>query len=184
MSRTVLRACGTTARACVWNSPPPPTYVDKKGKVRAKGIRRILRDRGLQMRDMKGKCKPRCPIRKRGSGPFCCMTRVLAHQPDFMPKRTLVEQVIEPHPEIKVIYYPKFYSEFNFIELYWRKAKGVTREHQGKGHLEEGRQEEGHQKKGFRETVIEALDRGGLLSPSYTPSSILSSCSPESSLLQ
>ncbi|KAK3825848.1 MAG: hypothetical protein J3Q66DRAFT_294774, partial [Benniella sp.] len=122
------------------------TFKDKKdGQVKVKGIKRILQERGFQVDKMRGKCeKLTCPIRERDTEPFCCMMQMLDHQPDFIAAtKTMVEQAIEPYPEIQVIYYPKFHAELNFIEMYWGDAKLNT----GKYRME-----------GFQETVIKALD--------------------------
>lgn len=115
------------------------------GIITTKGIRRILEERGLPVNKMRGKCdKLKCPIKKDYTEPFCCMMQMLNHQRDFMAAtKTMVVQVIEHHPEIEVIYYPKFHAELNFIEMHWGGAKCNT----GKYRME-----------GFRETIIKALD--------------------------
>ena len=48
----------------------------------------------------------------------CCAVRVLSLQPDFLAQKPLVKEVIESRGD-KVIFYPKFHCELNFIEMFW-----------------------------------------------------------------
>ncbi len=56
----------------------------------------------------------------------CCAVRLLSLQPDFLAQRPLVREVIEDSGH-KVIFYPKFHCELNFIEMFWGAAKCYTR---------------------------------------------------------
>jgi len=44
----------------------------------------------------------------------CCAVRVLSLQPDFLAQKPLVKEVIESRGH-KVIFYPKFHCELNFM---------------------------------------------------------------------
>ena len=56
----------------------------------------------------------------------CCAVRVLSLQPDFLAQKPLVKEVIESRGH-KVIFYPKFHCELNFIEMFWGAAKRYAR---------------------------------------------------------
>lgn len=90
-----------------------------------KGIRLILEERGLWpeggLNRICSNCKKHSPIADN-----CCAVRVLSLQPDFLAQRPLVREVIEDRGH-KVIFYPKFHCELNYIELFWGAAKRYTR---------------------------------------------------------
>ena len=56
----------------------------------------------------------------------CCAVHVLSLQPDFLAQKPLIREVIENRGH-KVIFYPKFHCELNFIEMFWGAAKRYTR---------------------------------------------------------
>jgi hypothetical protein len=92
---------------------------------RPKGIRLVLEERGLWpeggLNRICSNCKKHSPIADN-----CCAVRVLSLQPDFLAQRPLVREVIEDRGH-KVIFYPKFHCELNFIEMFWGAAKRYTR---------------------------------------------------------
>ncbi|RIB25100.1 hypothetical protein C2G38_1900646, partial [Gigaspora rosea] len=57
----------------------------------------------------------------------CCALYLLANKPDFLSDHELIQQEIEK-PGYKVICYPKFHPELNYIEMYWGAAKRHARE--------------------------------------------------------
>ncbi|PKB94848.1 hypothetical protein RhiirA5_260559, partial [Rhizophagus irregularis] len=52
----------------------------------------------------------------------CCAVRILSLQPDFAAQRPLIQEIIEDRGH-KIIFYPKFHCELNFIEQFWGAAK-------------------------------------------------------------
>lgn len=50
----------------------------------------------------------------------------MANQPDFLEQRGQIQREIESHGH-KVIFFPKFHPELNYIEMYWGMAKQYTR---------------------------------------------------------
>lgn len=56
----------------------------------------------------------------------CCACRLMANQPDFLEQRGQIQREIESHGH-KVIFFPKFHPELNYIEMYWGMAKQYTR---------------------------------------------------------
>ncbi|KAK3808340.1 MAG: hypothetical protein J3Q66DRAFT_354565 [Benniella sp.] len=106
------------------------SYLEEDG-VTTKGIRRVLEERGLPVKDLKaGKCTTRCPDRPDNSNePFCCQAKLLSSQPDFKSQGTMLQEASKNHEEVdvRVVYYPKFHCELNYIEMYWGQAKRKTR---------------------------------------------------------
>jgi hypothetical protein len=53
---------------------------------------------------------------------------VLAEQVDFASQKGWLEEtIVSGGIDMKMIFYPKFHCEFNFIELYWRYCKRCLR---------------------------------------------------------
>ena len=62
-------------------------------------------------------------------GPLtCCARHILATQDDFKNQKPLLQELIEARGH-KVIFYPKFHCELNYIEMYWGAAKRYVRQH-------------------------------------------------------
>ena len=109
----------------------------------AKGMKRVLQERGLWRPELKRQCtkptgKSKDPGKsKEGSesktldacapGGNCCALRIMEDQPDFLNEESLLEKVIKDAGH-EVIFYPKFHCELNFIESYWAAVKRYTRE--------------------------------------------------------
>jgi hypothetical protein len=115
---------------------------------KAKGMKRILQERGLWQEGMKKQCgrqkkdkdsfgdrffeetlnqyeartADRCEI-----GKGCCALRILEAEPDFFNEKSMLEEVITQAGH-EVIFYPKFHCELNYIEYYWAALKRYTRE--------------------------------------------------------
>ncbi|CAG8703940.1 36791_t:CDS:2 [Gigaspora margarita] len=58
----------------------------------------------------------------------CCAHRLIANQADFLAEHGQIQKEIESKGH-KVIFYPKFHSEFNYIEMYWGATKKYTQTH-------------------------------------------------------
>ena len=56
----------------------------------------------------------------------CCARHILATQDDFKSKKPLLQELIEARGH-KIIFYPKFHCELNYIEMYWGLGKHITR---------------------------------------------------------
>ena len=97
-----------------------------------KGLKQILKDRGLWDREYYASCPTsdsRLGYRSEGR---CCARKILAAEPDFCEQTGRLQEEIEARGH-KVIFYPKFHCELNPIEPYWCRAKWYTREHSLEG---------------------------------------------------
>lgn len=90
----------------------------------AKGMKQVLKERGLFRERLRGKCKDYC----HPDNAHCCMKKILENQPDFMEQRSLVQEVIEEAGHM-CLFLPKFHCELNFIEFFWGSVKRYLREH-------------------------------------------------------
>ncbi|CAG8799636.1 19386_t:CDS:2 [Cetraspora pellucida] len=91
-----------------------------------KGIQWVLNERGLWRDGMMLEC---ISCKKKEADPNiidCCVHRLMANQPDFLEQCGQIQQEIESRGH-KVIFYPKFHPELNYIEMYWGMAKKYTR---------------------------------------------------------
>ncbi|CAB4492243.1 unnamed protein product [Rhizophagus irregularis] len=87
---------------------------------RPKGIKLVLEEKGLWKKELKricSECKIHSPTKN-----DCCAVRILSLQPDFAAQRPLIQEIIEDRGH-KIIFYPKFHCELNFIEQFWGAAK-------------------------------------------------------------
>uniref|UniRef100_U9TH16 Tc1-like transposase DDE domain-containing protein n=1 Tax=Rhizophagus irregularis (strain DAOM 181602 / DAOM 197198 / MUCL 43194) TaxID=747089 RepID=U9TH16_RHIID len=97
-----------------------------------KGIKLVLEERGLWKKGLKricSECKIHLPTKNN-----CCAVRILFFQLDFAAQRPLIQEIIEDQGH-KIIFYPKFHCELNFIEQFWNAAKQFTRNNCGVGDL-------------------------------------------------
>jgi hypothetical protein len=58
----------------------------------------------------------------------CCARRLLSLRPDFMAQKCEIEERIKAHHH-RVLFYPKFHCELNYMEYYWCHSKRYAREH-------------------------------------------------------
>ncbi|KZV70014.1 hypothetical protein PENSPDRAFT_632253 [Peniophora sp. CONT] len=98
-------------------------HPDHKAGV-AKGMQRVLVERGLFRRGMLMQCKEGCD----DDATDCCATRTLSLQPDFKQQKSLVQETIEGAGHICIML-PKYHCEINFIEYFWGAVKRYLREH-------------------------------------------------------
>ena len=117
----------------------PDDYLDSNLQGKPKGMRIVLQERGLWNENLIGFCKNETPEEN------CCMRHILKQQEDFCNQSCLIHETIENLGH-KVIFYPKFHCEFNFIEIYWGDAKYYTRRNYD------------YTWKGLKKVVPEALD--------------------------
>jgi len=101
----------------------PNNYHDPSLCGLPKGMRIILQERGLWKQNMVDYCQKSDSIEI-----DCCMRHILENQDDFKNQKCRLQKVIEAHGH-KVIFYPKFHCELNYIEMYWGAAKRYTRQH-------------------------------------------------------
>ena len=87
-----------------------PTCADLSMAGQAKGIKTVLKERGLWDDGFK---LPHA----RG---------FLSQQPDFLEQKSMVEELFAT-TDHRAIFLPKFHCEFNFIEMYWGAIKYYCR---------------------------------------------------------
>ena len=56
----------------------------------------------------------------------CCLTYVLNNEPDFQAQKEWLTEVVE-NSHCKIIFYPKYHCELNFIEMVWGWLKSYHR---------------------------------------------------------
>jgi hypothetical protein len=117
----------------------------------AKGMRRVLQERGLWVPGLKKQCgrkkKDKTKAKHFGdrlfeetmenyeartadrceAGKRCCAFRILEAERDFQEEKSMLEHVITAAGH-EVIFYPKFHCELNYIEYYWAALKKYTRD--------------------------------------------------------
>ncbi len=89
-------------------------YPDEKLHGNPKGMKIILQEHGLWKSGLKGFCDNKNVLLE---NPKCCACHILAAQEDFLNQKPILQEVIESLGH-KVIFYPKFHCEFNYIEMY------------------------------------------------------------------
>ena len=87
----------------------PDDFPDESLRGKPKGMKQILHERQLLKPGLKGFCK-----NKNSTDNQCCMQHILENQPDFLAQKGMIQEVIEERGH-KVIFYPKFHPELNFI---------------------------------------------------------------------
>ena len=106
----------------------PPDHPDEELRGKPKGMKQVLLERGLWKENLIKTCG-RC---KKGTKDpeqlQCCAQRILELQPDFMAQKSLLVETVGKKKGHKIIFYPKFHCEFNFIEMFWGRAKVYTRQ--------------------------------------------------------
>jgi len=104
----------------------PNDYPDEKLCGKPKGMKVILQERGLWRSNLKAYCKNSNVSLEENL--TCCARHILASQVDFKNQKPLLQEIIEAKGH-KVVFYPKFHCELNYIEMYWGAAKRYVRQH-------------------------------------------------------
>jgi hypothetical protein len=71
-----------------------------------------LEERGFNVKKMRAKCKPVCPVENQD----CCMARLLSNQDDFKTQISMLEELVKKKGH-EIIFLPKFHCELNPIEM-------------------------------------------------------------------
>lgn len=111
---------------------PPPTLGPEGPGVRQLKPRNVLGEvwkLDCPTRDGRQGCPqdPDCEYTGKAVG-RCCARTLLANQRDFREQRGKLEEMITARGH-KIIFYPKFHCELNFIERFWASVKFYIREH-------------------------------------------------------
>ena len=123
------------------------SFVDvATGNKVTKGLVRVLQERGIVVRrsgakytvilpdnserDVPGKCDV-CKVvsglyRDSTDTKYCCLTRTMHLQPDFLNQKPAVMEMIESRVYICLML-PKFHCELNYIEMIWATLKSKVR---------------------------------------------------------
>lgn len=107
-------------------TPQAMWIFDDAGNKIAKGMREVLRERGLWKDDLRKICN-KCK-KQQTNATDCCATRILNLQADFAAQLPLLHEIVEVSGH-EIIFYPKFHCELNFIEQFWGAAKVYSRRH-------------------------------------------------------
>ncbi len=109
----------------------PADYHNSELAGKQKGIKRVLKERGLWPE--RGLVLD-CPTTRgrQGCNPQggCCARRILGAEKDFRDQKGRLQEEVENLGH-RVLFYPKFHCELNFIERYWCRAKWFARENCG-----------------------------------------------------
>jgi hypothetical protein len=104
----------------------PPNYHDKELRGKPKGIQVVLEERGLWKDGMRLECaKKGCANKAKVD---CCARKLLSEQPDFKEQKGWIQETVEKMGH-KVLFYPRFHCELNYIEYFWAAVKEYAREH-------------------------------------------------------
>lgn len=109
---------------------------------RPKGIKNVLSERGEWKEGMNLICnactdkkteEQRIEMEEAGcfggrTRKYCCARYVMKNQPDFLAQREWLREVVED-AECKIMYYPKYHCELNYIEMVWAYIKQYARRH-------------------------------------------------------
>jgi len=106
-----------------------------------KGLKIILQERGLWPDgqkfltqysipgDLQGEQKAN-PAFRHAVNANCFAQALLSSQPDFQSQKCQLQETIEAAGH-RIIFYPLYHCELNFIEYFWGRAKVYTRAHCG-----------------------------------------------------
>lgn len=104
----------------------PDDYENIALRGKPKGMKTVLIERGLWREKLSADCKL-CKEKVIDDNRIdCCARRIISLQPDFIGQKGLLEEIVEKAGH-KIIFYPKFHCELNFIERYLGAVKRHTR---------------------------------------------------------
>jgi len=89
-----------------------------------KGTKKILTERGLFQKGLRGDCQAKVGEEKAGG--VCCCKHLLMNQPDFLAQKTALEELCEAAGHT-VLMLPKCHPELNPIEQFWAAMKDCLR---------------------------------------------------------
>lgn len=101
-----------------------------------KGLEVILKERGLWPKEgLYLDCTQRNNVpknqRKHSEAVAnCCARKLISQQPDFLSQKGRVQEVVEGRGH-RVLFYPRFHCELNWIEYFWARVKLYTRKNCG-----------------------------------------------------
>jgi len=91
-----------------------------------KGMKIVLEERGLWKIGLLRTCKE-CKNHTQVSEVLgCCAFRILSLEPDFLAQKSHLEEIVEKAGH-KIIFYPKYHCELNYIESFWGATKQYAR---------------------------------------------------------
>jgi len=96
----------------------PLDYSNVSLRGEPKGLRVVLSERGLWRAGLHLKCKNGCEL----GAANCCAVTIMASQSDFIEEKCWLEKMVVAMGH-KVIFYPKFHCELNYIENFWSAVK-------------------------------------------------------------
>lgn len=108
-------------------------HPELKLRGKPKGIEQVLREQGFWREKRTDGCAflLQCPTTKDRSEcesieENCCARSVLAAERDFLAQKGRLQEELEALNQ-KIIFYPKFHCELNFIEKFWCATKWYAR---------------------------------------------------------
>lgn len=100
-----------------------------------KGLQTVLQERGKWRPGMLRLCNPclnKVPMDVRRTNGYyveaCCAVYVCSQEPDFLAQREWLREVVEDRGH-KIIFFPKYHCELNYIEKVWGWLKSYLRRH-------------------------------------------------------
>ena len=99
-----------------------------------KGLRRILQERNIWSPGLKLDCGRKlhdaadttAEDNQQPPSTLCCARRRVANEPDFLEQREWLREVVENSGH-RIMYFPKFHCEINYIEMVWAYVKAKLR---------------------------------------------------------
>jgi len=90
-----------------------------------KGMKIVLEERGLWRPGLMRMCRS-CRNHEFSDEVECCAFKILSLEPDFMEQKPYLQEIVE-NAGHKIIFFPKYHCELNYIESFWGAAKNYTR---------------------------------------------------------
>ena len=103
----------------------PDNYANEVLRGKPKGMKEVLKDRGLWIDGLPRTCSRCRADDKHPDRVDCCAERILELQPDFVAQDSILEEIAREEGQ-RIVFYPKFHCELNFIEMYWVQASAIS----------------------------------------------------------